>query len=104
MVDSLPFNRYQDEVYGYLEHEGSDLYEWETKRRFLFQGCLMLPGLVFLILFGFEVILGGIITEPWPFPVRLIWLGMAFLIKANFQNYNILHYYYVYFYKFIFNL
>ena len=46
----------------------------------------MLPGLVFLILFGFEVILGGIITEPWPFPVRLIWLGMAFLIKANFQS------------------
>ena len=46
----------------------------------------MLPGLVFLILFGFEVILGGIITEPWPFPVRLIWLGMAFLIRANFQS------------------
>ena len=46
----------------------------------------MFPGLVFIILFGVEVILGGMITEPWPFPVRLVWLGMAFLIKANFQS------------------
>ena len=46
----------------------------------------MFPGLVFIILFGVEVILGGVITEPWPFPVRLVWLGMAFLIKANFRS------------------
>ena len=46
----------------------------------------MFPGLIFLILFGIEVIIGGIITEPGPFPVRLVWLGMAFLIRANFQN------------------
>ena len=46
----------------------------------------MFSGIVFTILFGVEVVLGGIITEPWSFPVRLVWLGMAFLIKANFQS------------------
>ena len=46
----------------------------------------MLPGLVFLILFGVEVIFGGIIHEPLPFPVRLVWLGMAFLIREYFRS------------------
>ena len=46
----------------------------------------MLPGLVFLILFGVEVICGGIFHEPLPFPLRLVWLGMAFLIRANFRS------------------
>lgn len=46
----------------------------------------MLPGLVFLILFGVEVIFGGIFHEPLPFPLRLVWLGMAFLIRANFRS------------------
>ena len=45
----------------------------------------MLPGLVFLILFGVEVIFGGIFHEPLPFPVRLVWLGMAFLIEQIFE-------------------
>ena len=46
----------------------------------------MYPGLVFLNLIGVEVIFGGIFHEPLPFPVRLVWLGMAFLIRANFQS------------------
>ena len=46
----------------------------------------MFPGLVFLILFGVEVIFGGIFHEPLPFPLRLVWLGMAFLIRANFRS------------------
>jgi hypothetical protein len=46
----------------------------------------MFPGFVFFLLFGLEVFIGGMITEPGLFPIRLVWLGMALLINKNYRS------------------